>query len=75
MNNVVFWDVTRVFLRSVIRFLVVLSSPILVDLTMEAKRSFETSVLTRASRCNIPEDGILHSYCRENFKSYNIYHD
>jgi hypothetical protein len=46
------------------------SSPILVTLMMEAKRSFETSVLTRSRWRNIPEYGILHSHRRENLKSY-----
>jgi hypothetical protein len=50
--------------------LAVPSKPILATLMMEAKRSSETSIHTRATMGHTPEDDILHSHHRENFIVY-----
>jgi hypothetical protein len=65
---------TGLFVRSVLRLLVIANVipcfAILITLVMEEMRSVETSVFTRATRRNIPEDVGFHSHRRECLKSY-----
>jgi hypothetical protein len=64
----------RVFLLSLRRLLITASvvpiSPVPITLMKKALSSSETSLLTRTTLRNIPEDYTLHSHRRENLKSY-----
>jgi hypothetical protein len=48
------------------------SSQILFTLMMEAVYSSKLSVLTRATRRNVPENDILPNHRRKNLKSYRV---
>jgi hypothetical protein len=69
IGELVFTAVTMTFLVS---NEVIPNSLILSTLMAEAIRSSETSVRKRATRCHIPEGGIIHSHRRENLKHYIV---
>jgi hypothetical protein len=61
VKNAAFWDIKPQF---------VATSPIFFTLLMEAISFSYTSVLTRATRRHVTDDGILHSHRHENVRSY-----
>jgi hypothetical protein len=65
---------TRTHFRRVLLLLVTAkglpNSQIFVTMMMEALLFSGTSILTKATRHKIPEDGILRSHPRDNLKSY-----
>jgi hypothetical protein len=60
-------NVLRGMFRLLVTANVVPSSPILFALMIEVICSFETSILTIATRCHIPEDGILHGFFQNGY--------
>jgi hypothetical protein len=81
IKNAVLWDVApctyfvnRRFGETYRVYLQGIRNPrkILISYTLkkEAIRSSETSVKKISTRRHIPEDGILHSHCRDNLKFY-----
>jgi hypothetical protein len=64
-------DVLRSVLPLVVTAYFIPSSPIPFTLMVVALRSSEPLILTRATRRNNPEGGILQSHSRESFTSYS----
>jgi hypothetical protein len=70
LKNAIFWDMA--LCRSSVnrRFEGTLAD--FSTLKMKVIHSSEMSVHTRSTQHHIPEDGILHSHCCENLKSYGL---
>jgi hypothetical protein len=74
VKNAVFWDVTPCGCCKIqsfgLKYRLDHQGERISELETKLAVTNETSVLTRATRRHVSEDGILHSHRRENLKSY-----